>query len=157
MPLWVSHCIFVFVSFTCLFLVPCLCVSVFKGCVLALLCISACLKREKKLLLSFLQWRSYFSLNFTTWFNPVFLTSWVQLAAFIFSFILGSSNIYWTHCVPGSVHLQHLVKMSQMQPWRGLVREGGILLNNYTCKYVEWEEIHEDYRGKAHFQEVAES
>lgn len=67
--------------------------------------------------------------------------------------------------MPGSLHLQHLVKMSQIQPWRGLVREGGVLLNNYTCKmYVEGAEMHVGFqrkgtlpeerhtsRGKAHF------
>lgn len=60
--------------------------------------------------------------------------------------------------MPGSLHLQHLVKMSQIQPWRGLVREGGVLLNNYTCKmYVEGEEMHVGFQRKAHFQDVAES
>lgn len=51
--------------------------------------------------------------------------------------------------MPGSLHLQHLVKMSQIQSWRGLVREGGVLLNNYTCKmYVEGEEIHVGFQRK---------
>lgn len=55
-------------------------------------------------------------------------------------FITPLSN---TFCVPGSLHLQHLVKMSRMQPWRSLVKEGDTLLHNYTCKMcVEWEGWH---------------
>lgn len=38
--------LFLLLSFTCLFLVPWLCISIFKGCALALLCISAYSKKK---------------------------------------------------------------------------------------------------------------
>lgn len=144
--LYESGCDFVlFQSFTCLFLLLD-CASVFW---LIGMCFNfilhICLLKTKWCYFPLCSWRSYFSLNFLTWLNLFFLFSELSAVSNFHPFIFSLTYVFIKHvvntfCVSGSLHLQHVVKMSKMQPRRSLVTEGDLLRLNCTCKVcVEWE------------------